>query len=119
MCLPVDSMRKGVFCVLKLFRTRSTIDKKKLILQVTMNLVYKLKSSFRKFYSSYNDFVCNYRLSLVHMLGELFHALCWTVIYVLALTTGGSVYLISKHAYGGCDRLVGDAYFSMVPYHTH
>jgi hypothetical protein len=35
-----------------------------------------LKSSFRKFYGRYNDLVCNYKLSLAHMLNDLFHTLC-------------------------------------------
>ena len=36
----------------------------------------RLKSSFRKFYGCYNDLVCNYKLSLGHMLNDLFHTLC-------------------------------------------
>jgi hypothetical protein len=35
-----------------------------------------LKLSFRKFYGQYNDFLWEYRLSLAHMLNDLFHALC-------------------------------------------
>jgi hypothetical protein len=34
------------------------------------------KSSFRKFYGHYNDLVCNYKLSLAHMLNDLFHTIC-------------------------------------------
>jgi hypothetical protein len=36
----------------------------------------RLKSSFRKFYGRYNDFICNYKLSLAHMLNDLFHTIC-------------------------------------------
>ena len=50
----------------------------------------RLKSSFRKFYG--NDLVCDYKLSLSHMLTDLFHTLCYTVIFVLDLTTGDPVY---------------------------
>ena len=35
-----------------------------------------LKSLFNKFYSYYNDTICNYNLSLVHMLNDLFYTLC-------------------------------------------
>jgi hypothetical protein len=56
------------------------------------------KSLFRKFYGRYNDLVCDYKLSLAHMLNDLFHALCLTVVSMLALTTGNPVYLISTLA---------------------
>jgi hypothetical protein len=36
----------------------------------------RLKSSFRKFYGRYNDLVCDRRLSLAHVLGGLFRAVC-------------------------------------------
>jgi hypothetical protein len=36
----------------------------------------RLKSSFPKFYSPYNDLVCAYKLSLAHMLNDLFHTIC-------------------------------------------
>jgi hypothetical protein len=55
----------------------------------------RLKSSFRKFYGRYNDLVCDYKLSLAHMLNDLFHTICKTVISILALTTSNPVYLIS------------------------
>ena len=55
----------------------------------------RLKSSFRKFYGRYNDLVCDYKLSLSHMLTDLFHTLCWTVIFLPDLTTGNPVYFIS------------------------
>jgi hypothetical protein len=53
-----------------------------------------IKSSFRKFYSRYNDLVCNYRLLLAHMLNDLYHILCETVIFILALTMDNPVYLM-------------------------
>jgi hypothetical protein len=55
------------------FEARPTIDKK---LMLQGNNESCLKSSFRKFYGSYNDFVCDYKLSLAHMLNDLFHILC-------------------------------------------
>jgi hypothetical protein len=36
----------------------------------------RLKSSFREFYGRYNDLVCDYKLSLAHILNDLFHTLC-------------------------------------------
>jgi hypothetical protein len=54
-----------------------------------------------------------YRLSLVYMLNDLFHTVCYTIVSILALTTGNSVYLISTKAHGGCDLSAEDAYFSM------
>ena len=36
----------------------------------------RLKSSFRKFYGPYNDLVCDYKLTLAHMLNDLFHTMC-------------------------------------------
>jgi hypothetical protein len=56
--------------------------------------------SFRKFYGRYNDLVCDYKLSLAHMLNDLFHTICYTVISILALTTGNPVYLISTKGAG-------------------
>jgi hypothetical protein len=35
----------------------------------------RLRSSFRKFYDRYNDLVCDYKLSLAHMLNDLFRIL--------------------------------------------
>ena len=36
----------------------------------------RLKSSFRKFYGRYSDLVCDYKLSLAHMLNDLFRTIC-------------------------------------------
>jgi hypothetical protein len=55
-----------------------------------------LKSSFRKFYGRYDDLVCDYRLSQAHMLIDLFHTLCLTVISILAFW--GWVILSTKGA---------------------
>jgi hypothetical protein len=55
----------------------------------------RLKSSFRKFYGRYNDFICDYKLSLAHMLNDLFHTLCYTVVSILVLMTGNPLHLIS------------------------
>jgi hypothetical protein len=55
----------------------------------------RLKSSFRKFYGGYNDLFCDYKLSLAHMLNDLFHTICSTGISILVMTIGNPVYLIS------------------------
>jgi hypothetical protein len=49
------------------------------------------------------------------MLNDLFHTLCYTVVSILALSTGNPVYLISTKVHGGCDRSAEDAYSSMAP----
>ena len=54
-----------------------------------------LKSSFRKFYGRYNDLVCDSKLSLSRILTDLVHTFCLTVIFVLDLTTGNPVYIVS------------------------
>ena len=36
----------------------------------------RLKSSFRKLHGRYNDLVCDYKLSLAHMLNDLFYTIC-------------------------------------------
>jgi hypothetical protein len=36
----------------------------------------RLKLSFHKFYGRYNNLVCDYKLSLAHMLNDLFHTIC-------------------------------------------
>jgi hypothetical protein len=55
----------------------------------------RLGSSFRRFYGRCGDLVCDYRLSLAHVLGGLFRAVCWIVISMLALAAGGPVCLVS------------------------
>jgi hypothetical protein len=54
----------------------------------------RLKSSFRKVYGRCSGLVCDYKLSLKRVLNDLFHTICWTVISILALTTGNPVYLV-------------------------
>jgi hypothetical protein len=56
---------------------------------------FRSKLSFCKFYGRYQDLVCDCKLSLAHMLDDLFHTICSTVIPILALTTDKPVYLIS------------------------
>jgi hypothetical protein len=70
----------------------------KLLTKKFMLLVYdesRLKSSFRKFYSRYNDLVCEYKLSLAHMLNDLFHTLCYIDCRFHTVMTCNPVYLIS------------------------
>ena len=56
------------------FLRRGQLLTKKLMLQGYNES--RLKSSFRKFYGRYNDLVCDYKLSLSHMLTDLFHTFC-------------------------------------------
>ena len=56
------------------FLKRGQLLTQKLILQGYNES--RLKSSFRKFYGRYNDLVCDYKLSLSHLLTDLFHTLC-------------------------------------------
>ena len=56
------------------FSKRGKLLTKKLMLQGYNES--RLKSSFRKFYGRYNDLVCDYKLSLAHMLNDLFHTIC-------------------------------------------
>jgi hypothetical protein len=46
----------------------------------------RLMSAFRKFYGCYNDLIQNYKLSLSHMLSDIFHTNCETVLSTLTLT---------------------------------
>jgi hypothetical protein len=56
------------------FSKRGKLLTKKLMLQDYNES--RLKSSFCKFYGRYNDLVCDYKLSLAHMLNDLFHTIC-------------------------------------------
>jgi hypothetical protein len=56
------------------FSKREKLLTKKLMLQGYNES--RLKSSFRKFCGHYNDLVCDYKLSLAHMLDNLFHTIC-------------------------------------------
>jgi hypothetical protein len=76
----------------ELFKARQITYKKLMLLGYNESC---LKASFCKFYGRFNDLVCDYKLSLAHMLKDLFHILCQTVIYRLALRTGLPVYLIT------------------------
>jgi hypothetical protein len=65
-------IRNSMFCVWGLLKTRQLT--KKFMLQGYNES--RLKSSFRKFYGRYNDLVCDYKLSLAHMVNDLFHTIC-------------------------------------------
>jgi hypothetical protein len=56
------------------FTNRAKLLTKKLMLQGYN--ASRLKSSFRKFYGRYNNVVCDYKLSLAHMLNDLLHTIC-------------------------------------------
>jgi hypothetical protein len=56
------------------FSKRGKLLTKKLMLQGYNES--RLKSSSRKFYGRYKDLDCDYKLSLAHMLNDLFHTLC-------------------------------------------
>jgi hypothetical protein len=53
------------------FFSRSKLLTDKLMLQ--RFLQSRLMSAFRKFYGRYNDLIYNYKLSLSHMLSDIFH----------------------------------------------
>jgi hypothetical protein len=72
------------------FSKRSKLLTKKLLQGYNQS---RLKSSFHKFYGRYNDLVCDYKLSLGHMLNDLFH-FPFRLSFPY-LTTGNLVYLIS------------------------
>jgi hypothetical protein len=55
------------------FSNRGKLLTKKLMFQGYDE--FRLKSSFRKFYGRYNDLVWDYKLSLAHMLNDLFHTI--------------------------------------------
>jgi hypothetical protein len=52
-----------MFCVWVIFKTRQTTDKKLMLQGYNAS---RLKSLFCKFYSRYNDLICDYKLSLAH-----------------------------------------------------
>jgi hypothetical protein len=64
---------------------------KKIIIELSYQNIYEspLKVSFLKLYVRYNDLVCNYKSSLVHLLNNLFQ----TVISILRLMTGNLIYM--------------------------
>ena len=62
-----------LLCVWELFKARATTYKKLMLQGYNES---RLKSSFREFYGRCNDHVCDYKLSLGHMLNDLFHTLC-------------------------------------------
>ena len=53
------------------FLSRSRLLTDKLMLQGFLQS--RLMSAFRKFYGRYNDLIYNYKLSLSHMLSDIFH----------------------------------------------
>jgi hypothetical protein len=56
------------------FSKRGKLLTKKLMLQGFNES--RLNSRFCKFYGRYNDFVGDYKLSLTHVLNDLFHTVC-------------------------------------------
>jgi hypothetical protein len=95
------------------FSKRGKVLTKKVIFEVYNEP--HLKSSFRKLYGLYNDFDCNYKLSLAYTLSDLFHTLCQTVVFILALTTGDPVYLISTRVHDWYYRSADEPYSSLAP----
>jgi hypothetical protein len=66
-----DLIKKSILCVWGLFKTRQTTYKKLMLEGYNES---RLKSTFCKLYGRYNDLVCDYSLSLVHILIDLFHS---------------------------------------------
>jgi hypothetical protein len=75
----------------------------------------RLKSSLRKFYGRYNDLVCDYKLSLAHMLDDLFHSVYWTAIQYWLWRRVIPYTWFRLRAHGGRDRSAEDAYPSWAP----
>jgi hypothetical protein len=55
-----------------------------------------LMSALRKFYGRYNDLIHNYKLSISHMLCDIFHTNDSTVLGTLTLTADNSAFLIME-----------------------
>jgi hypothetical protein len=73
----------------------------------------RLMSEVCKFYDRYNDLIHNHKLSLSHMLSDIFYTNSYTVLGTLTLTAGNSAFMKTwswNWAHGECDRSTGDAY---------
>jgi hypothetical protein len=75
----------------------------------------RLELSFRKFYGRYDNLVCDYKLPLTHMLDDLFHTICETIIPILALTTGNPVYLFSTAGVTDQQRMLNPPWHLILP----
>jgi hypothetical protein len=63
-------MRNEIISILTLSTSHVLTDK----LMLQGFLQSRLMSAFRKFYGRYNDLIQNYKLSLSHMLSDIFHS---------------------------------------------
>jgi hypothetical protein len=53
-------------------------------------------SVFRKFYGRHNDLICDYKLSLSHMLCDIFHTNGCAVLGALALTADDYAFMVME-----------------------
>jgi hypothetical protein len=72
--LNISELGSGACFAYEFFSKQGTLLANKLLLQSYNES--RLKSSFRTFYGRHNDLVCEYKLSLAHMLDDLFHTIC-------------------------------------------
>ena len=70
------------------FSIRGRLLTDKLIIQGFLES--RLMSASRKFYGRYNDLIHNYKLSLSHMLSDIFHTNSYTALGTLTLTADNS-----------------------------
>jgi hypothetical protein len=74
------------------YMSRGRLLTDKLILQLFLQS--HLMSAFCKFCGRYNDRMYNYKLSLSHMLSDIFHTNSWTVLGTLPLIADNSAFMI-------------------------
>jgi hypothetical protein len=74
--ISVDSIRKSMLCVWELFNARTTANKKFHVIGLKQILIEVI---ICEFCGRFNDLVCNCKLSLAHILKDLFHML-WSSI---------------------------------------
>jgi hypothetical protein len=63
--------------------------------KVVSDSIRLLVTSVCKLYGRYNVIVFNYKVLLAHILNDLFHALCLTIVSILVLTTCNPLHLMS------------------------
>jgi hypothetical protein len=106
--LTIEYWEKLICSTYDQFLSRGRLLTDKLMLQGFLQS--RLMSTFCKFYDRYNDLIHNHKLSLSHMLSDIFIP---TVRPYLAHWLWQRITPHSwswNWAHGGCDRLTGDAY---------
>jgi hypothetical protein len=70
MYLSIDSIFKGQLYIRSVLESGYTTDRQ---VDVTGILKSRLMPAFHKFYGRYNDLIQNYKLSLNHLVSDIFH----------------------------------------------